>query len=187
MADVTLSYKGSDILELSDSGSATLKTGGKYCEDDVTVEYVKPSGGGSLPLPVTKITTGTLVLASDATEVTITHNLGVRPSLFYFAPYALDVNAIRQYNKGKAFSYTYSNITNIGGATGARLTQYSHATSGNLLHNADSQLWVDVKKDTIKFSSYNSSTPFACQYYDSSEVLHDITWLWVAVAIDWGL
>lgn len=46
MADVTLTYKGSDILELSDSGSATLKTGGKYCEDDVTVEYVKPSGVG---------------------------------------------------------------------------------------------------------------------------------------------
>lgn len=48
MADVTLSYKGSDILELSDSGSATLKTGGKYCEDDIAVEYVKPSGGGSI-------------------------------------------------------------------------------------------------------------------------------------------
>ena len=46
MADVTLSYKGSDILELSDSGSATLKTGGKYCEADIGVEYVKPSGGG---------------------------------------------------------------------------------------------------------------------------------------------
>lgn len=46
MADVTLTYKGSDILELSDSGSATLKTGGKYCEDDIEVEYVKPSGGG---------------------------------------------------------------------------------------------------------------------------------------------
>lgn len=48
MADVTLSYKGSDILELSDSGSATLKTGGKYCEDDIAVEYVKPSGGSSI-------------------------------------------------------------------------------------------------------------------------------------------
>ena len=47
MSDVTLSYKGSDILELSDSGSATLKTGGKYCEDDIEVEYVKPSGGSS--------------------------------------------------------------------------------------------------------------------------------------------
>ena len=44
MSDVTLSYKGSDILELSDSGSATLKTGGTYCEADIEVEYVKPSG-----------------------------------------------------------------------------------------------------------------------------------------------
>lgn len=49
MADVTLSYKGSDILELSDSGSATLKTGGTYCEADIEVEYVKPSGGGGSP------------------------------------------------------------------------------------------------------------------------------------------
>ena len=48
MSDVTLSYKGSDILELSDSGSATLKTGGKYCEADIAVEYVKPSGGGAV-------------------------------------------------------------------------------------------------------------------------------------------
>ena len=47
MSDVTLSYKGSDILELSDSGSATLKTGGTYCEADIEVEYVKPSGGGA--------------------------------------------------------------------------------------------------------------------------------------------
>lgn len=46
MSDITLSYKGSDILELSDSGSATLKTGGTYCEADIEVEYVKPSGGG---------------------------------------------------------------------------------------------------------------------------------------------
>ena len=55
MADVTLSYKGSDILELSDSGSATLKTGGKYCEDDIAVEYVKPSGGGVLEFSDLKI------------------------------------------------------------------------------------------------------------------------------------
>lgn len=59
MADVTLSYKGSDILELSNSGSATLKTGGKYCEDDIAVEYVKPSGGGTL-YGVTRIDINTL-------------------------------------------------------------------------------------------------------------------------------
>ena len=47
MADVTLTYKGSTIAEMNASGSKTLKTAGKYCEGDIGVSYVKPSGGGS--------------------------------------------------------------------------------------------------------------------------------------------
>lgn len=47
MADVTLTYKGATIAEMDASGSKTLKTAGKYCEDDIGVSYVKPSGGGS--------------------------------------------------------------------------------------------------------------------------------------------
>lgn len=46
MADVTLSYKGQTILELSASGNKTIKTAGKYCEADIGLAYVK-SGGGS--------------------------------------------------------------------------------------------------------------------------------------------
>ena len=46
MADVTLTYKGSTIAEINASGSKTLKTAGKYCEGDIGVSYVKPSGGG---------------------------------------------------------------------------------------------------------------------------------------------
>ena len=42
MADVTLTYKGATIAELSDSGSKTLRTAGKYCEADIGVAYVKP-------------------------------------------------------------------------------------------------------------------------------------------------
>lgn len=46
MADVTVKYKDTAIAELSDSGTKTLKTAGKYCEDDINVEYAKPTGGG---------------------------------------------------------------------------------------------------------------------------------------------
>lgn len=46
MADVTLTYKGATIAELSDSGSKTIRTAGKYCEADIGLEYMKPSGGG---------------------------------------------------------------------------------------------------------------------------------------------
>ena len=46
MADLTIKFKGQPIVQMSDSGTKTLKTAGKYCEDDITIEYAKPAGGG---------------------------------------------------------------------------------------------------------------------------------------------
>ena len=46
MSDVTINYKGSSIATMDASGTKTLLTEGKYCEDDIEVVYVKPSGGG---------------------------------------------------------------------------------------------------------------------------------------------
>lgn len=51
MADVTLKYKGATIGELSESGSKTLETAGKYCEADILLEYEKPQGGDGIQLP----------------------------------------------------------------------------------------------------------------------------------------
>ena len=45
MADLTIKFKGQPIAELSESGTKTLKTAGKYCEGDISVEYAKPAGG----------------------------------------------------------------------------------------------------------------------------------------------
>lgn len=44
MADITVSYKGNTIAEVSASGTTTLGTSGKYCEDDISIAYTKPSG-----------------------------------------------------------------------------------------------------------------------------------------------
>ena len=41
MADVEIKYKGASIAALDASGTKTLKTAGKYCEDDITVSYTK--------------------------------------------------------------------------------------------------------------------------------------------------
>ena len=49
MSDITISYKGADIATMDASGTKTLQTSGKYCEDDITLQYVKPSGGGTRP------------------------------------------------------------------------------------------------------------------------------------------
>lgn len=41
---VTVKYKGSAVAELTESGSKTLKTSGKYCEADIVVENTKDGG-----------------------------------------------------------------------------------------------------------------------------------------------
>lgn len=38
---VTVKYKGNTVVDLSESGTKTLKTSGKYCEGDITVENVQ--------------------------------------------------------------------------------------------------------------------------------------------------
>ena len=43
MADITIGYKGATIAEISATGTTTLGTSGKYCEDDISIAYTKPS------------------------------------------------------------------------------------------------------------------------------------------------
>lgn len=42
MSGVNISYKNSVIGNLSTDGTKTIKTSGKYCEDDIVVQYEKP-------------------------------------------------------------------------------------------------------------------------------------------------
>lgn len=55
---VTVKYKGSAIATLTENGTKTLKTSGKYCEADIVVENTKDGGA--------TITDGIVVKARDA-------------------------------------------------------------------------------------------------------------------------
>ncbi len=48
MADIDIRYKGNTIATMSGSGLKTLQTSGKYCEDNITITYTAPSGGGGV-------------------------------------------------------------------------------------------------------------------------------------------
>lgn len=76
MADVELSYKGSTIGSLSASGTLTMETQGKYCEDDITLTYTSPGGGGGYTADdfcdLTK-PTGAVVCSASA----------LQPAMFY--------------------------------------------------------------------------------------------------------
>lgn len=56
MAEVEISYKGNLIASMNAAGNKTLLTGGKYCEDDITMRYSRPSSGSNAPLLSTQIT-----------------------------------------------------------------------------------------------------------------------------------
>ena len=49
MPDISISYKGNTIATMDATGTKTLLTSGKYCEDDISIAYTKPSGGVSQP------------------------------------------------------------------------------------------------------------------------------------------
>lgn len=55
MADVTLTYKGNTILELNDSATKSIKTAGKYLEDDIGLTYVDPGGSGGSTEPALRL------------------------------------------------------------------------------------------------------------------------------------
>lgn len=49
MSDITVSYKGNTIGTIDATGRHTVDTQGYYMEDDVTIDYVKPSSPQSVP------------------------------------------------------------------------------------------------------------------------------------------
>lgn len=77
---VNIKYKNNSIATLTDTGTKTLKTSGKYCEADIIVENVKDGGVGS------NVATGTLTPAGTYTDVEIKHGLGSVPSTIVVVP-----------------------------------------------------------------------------------------------------
>lgn len=58
MGDVKVTWNGSDIIDLSASGSKTIKTGGKYNAYDMTLQYTKPAGSSDFVVTLTRNLSG---------------------------------------------------------------------------------------------------------------------------------
>ena len=69
MSDLTIKYKDQPITELSESGTKTLKTAGKYCEGDIAVEYSKPAGGVDMGITGAAVGQIAKITAVDASGV----------------------------------------------------------------------------------------------------------------------
>ena len=77
---VNIKYKNNSIATMSDTGTKTLKTSGKYCEADIIAENTKDGGGAG------NVSTGTFTPAVESADVTVEHGLGVAPSTIIVVP-----------------------------------------------------------------------------------------------------
>lgn len=79
MAEVTINYKDAAIATMDASGTKTLQTQGKYCEDDIEVVYARPSGpSGTKQISITQNgTTIEDVAAYANAEITVNVQGGV--------------------------------------------------------------------------------------------------------------
>ena len=133
---VTVKYKGSTIAELTENGTKTLKTSGKYCEADIVVENTKDGGAA--------ITDGIVVKARNSdgnpTEIDYYNSTGAIPRLEFgnsraagigswSAGYITKINLKdNAYTVGRDAFYNCANLTTI---DFSKFTEFPNAESGN--------------------------------------------------------
>lgn len=152
MSDITVTFKNETILTMDASGSKSLLTQGKYCEDDITLSYVKPSGGG-LPALLDKVDAGTTTLATSSDIIQVSHNLGRVPDfaciyqdLSDWADVAFGVCVMATYIR-----FRYANANDSYGVY-AYAWRYKHATSGNSIGGQSTMYASNATANTFKFS-----------------------------------
>lgn len=145
MSDITINYKGSAIATMDATGTKTLLTEGTYCEDDITVDYVKPSGGGYY-------TEGTYTVATATRSFSVSVNF--QPKYVY------------------AFATNWRELTHTSWQTGfvagamsgeyqrarclTRINNGTPGTNGNIINDAI----ATYSNGTLTFDTANASYKF---------------------------
>ena len=148
---VNIKYKNNSIATLTDTGTKTLKTSGKYCEADIIVENTKDGGSGG------KVARGSWVQASDSYSKTITHNLGKVPELAVIWETNEKSSAKGQCLIGVAL--TSNDFFMKSTSTGNKLPygQYDSSNYGVTSQASTDSVFYDANTTTIKFINLNNN------------------------------
>ena len=151
MADLTIKFKGQPIVEMTESGTKTLKTAGKYCEGDITVEYAKPAGGDH------------------------TYQVGNAVSIFEMNTDMFETRAVEHIIK----KYYYNGVL-LPEIPADVLAQYPYAWIRNNTRTGyydlclSSSLWYASDADTINTDSYNTT---GIQWYRVTKSAPEEVWV----------
>lgn len=109
MSEVNINYKGSKIAGMDASGTKTLLTEGKYCEDDISVEYTRPSA----PTPSYQSKTKSYTPSETAQSETVTADSGYDA----LSQVAVSVGAVSSTYVGSGITRRSSTDLTASGAT----------------------------------------------------------------------
>ena len=161
MSDITINYKGNAIATMDASGTKTLLTDGKYCEDDIDVVYVKPSGGGgNSPLVISSVTvseserTFTVALPKVPTNFVITFEADASTLTSIYAMTTTTYQVI----SGICF-YPVGDVDS-GSTTSHKYNCYRRYRPSTKAFSAQSEITLSISGTTLTVSC-DSSTRFA--------------------------
>ena len=152
MAGVTINYKNNTIATMQGEGTKVLKTGGKYCEGDITVDYVPggaaPSNCKTFTVTVTNEGPGKVVL-TDADADIAAHRADSSFYVGFVADFAY--NSGLSYRGGLNTNHALSDSTTYGfymrtNSSGANsygfITKAPTANNADIGANANGELYV---------------------------------------------
>lgn len=79
MSDISVSYKNITIAQLSESGNVVLATEGKYCEDNIEIEYVSPQPNYG----IYGVVYGTVTPVSNSGSITVPRPTTINPIISF--------------------------------------------------------------------------------------------------------
>lgn len=159
MADITVTYEGNTIATMSASGTKTFYTAGKYCDDDITLEYVQPSGGGGLTYAY-----GSVTKVSDDSYLYVT-GLGGTPKV---AKFLIDPVTVVGDGTLKTVSGCYAMGASVIRATNNAGSSYGYAAFGTESEWATDTPTVYADNTPPSVGMNATATGFAAKSYSGS-------------------
>lgn len=125
MADVSIKYKGNEIATMNASGTKTLLTSGKYCEGDISVDYVKP-------VSYVKLAEQEFTVNTTSTSVSIIGTFSVSPAsdLWTSANYIMVTVRDKAGKRAGYFVGTDAIFANVSAANGTGTSMSNPARIG---------------------------------------------------------
>ena len=164
---VNIKYKNNSIATMSDTGTKTLKTSGKYCEADIIVENTKDGGSNELfHVEITPATSGE-VLTFEVGEtgeriagviVSLKTDASIENGKDYAIPYISIINTKPVTSKPKALVLvSYVKGTSLNKSSGA-VTQNSSGTPNGSTNLNSFNIWnFTSEKPRVKFYVTNGA------------------------------